>query len=1089
MEELNGAYTADIELTPFPGMGQVLADMIIRLPAPVRETPYLEIAGTEETPGEIEKVIWKINVTTSTERSFTYIYSKPAWDYEYALKRLYNGTEYEFLGKTSSRFHRAIAPDGTTGYILNGDGEFSRNIESGGTPGTEGYVVESKQTRDQLFRIRRVVPSTNGITIFARHISYDLKDNYVAAVTAENATGAALATAIVDNAAIAHPYNLFSDVDAVYTGSVGDSDPMTALIDADTGLTAVIGGEVLRDNFDIYYAKAIGRDRGASIEYGKNAQQLEILQDEDGVCTRLIPIGYDQDNNQLMLPELYVDSPRAGSWNRPRGIQKLDLRECKIGDTYANAEAVYIALREKALAYFEETAIDRPSVSANAEYVDLSRTSEARNGPVSYVYLGDTVTLRDYRYGYDLKAKVTAYVFDCLNRLYRSISLGTPYVSLSNIRWAAKNLANGSISAVKLMAQAVTGPVISPQAVTGGKIADGTILARNIAANTITGDQIAANTIVAGNLAAGAVTAEKLDAEAVTAEKIKAGAVSTDKLDAGAVTAEKLASGAVSADMIVSGKLSTDRLIIGGTEFSIVRALNQLANSLSQNDDTIDGDVLSDKSISAVKVTDDFGAGLELSSNAAVLLLAGKLDGTNSHMELTQDAINMVGGEINIATNDLQIRGLDDGGEIMSLDPEGLSAKRVVVTEAFSAPNVVMSHPVATAEWKGGIQKSLDALPKYLTQDTTLTVPAGTYVEDVAIKGFVGAGLTLQLSSGVNINGRVSISDCSRIGVEASTLGDAAIYPRSGGAYTIDINSCQYVLLDKLYISGYRGRASTSDGTDRGVQVFRSNVRMQNCCIEYTDNYAYYQELGTFFIHTVIGGSEGSDATTNANLGYSVRALNGAHGGMYLAVPLSVSGYSSSAATLLPVSVTPTAGGMEYVEPEYITQTFTLSKHCTYLYGVKRIRDDQATTFSQGYYGTYASGNNNWRIGAMWFADAASALSGKTIKSAKLTMRRASGGWSNAVPVYLGTVALAESDFTSTLTPTFNKAATYPVGNLARETEATYDVTALMSAIQAGQAIGVFEPRSEFSGNFSPAYTNFYGLGSGYEPVLTVEYK
>ena len=587
----------------------------------------------------------------------------------------------------------------------------------------------------------------------------------------------------------------------------------------------------------------------------------------------------------------------------------------------------------------------------------------------------------------------------------------------------------------------------------------------------------------------GIIAARHIAAGAVDAEKISARAITADHIALGTITSESGVIGALSADSITAGKLSTDRLIVGGSEFSIVRALNQLANSLAQNNDSIDGGVLSDKSIDASKVTDDFGAGLELSSNAAVLLLAGKLDGTNSHMELTQDAINMVGGEINIATNDLQIRGLDDGGEIMSLDPEGLSAKRVVVTEAFSAPNVVMSHPVATAEWKGGIQKSLDALPKYLTQDTTLTVPAGTYVEDVAIKGFVGAGLTLQLSSGVNINGRVSISDCSRIGVEASTLGDAAIYPRSGGAYTIDINSCQYVLLDKLYISGYRGRASTSDGTDRGVQVFRSNVRMQNCCIEYTDNYAYYQELGTFFIHTVIGGSEGSDATTNANLGYSVRALNGAHGGMYLAVPLSVSGYSSSAATLLPVSVTPTAGGMEYVEPEYITQTFTLSKHCTYLYGVKRIRDDQATTFSQGYYGTYASGNNNWRIGAMWFADAASALSGKTIKSAKLTMRRASGGWSNAVPVYLGTVALAESDFTSTLTPTFNKAATYPVGNLARETEATYDVTALMSAIQAGQAIGVFEPRSEFSGNFSPAYTNFYGLGSGYEPVLTVEYK
>lgn len=546
MEEMNGNLTADIEIAPFPRMDEIHSDMVLRIPSPVRETPYLEIAGAPATPGTVEKVIWKVNVTTDTSRKFTYIYSKPAWDYDYALKRLYNGTEYEYLGATSSRFHRAIAPDGTTGYILTGDGEFSRNIESGGSAAEEGYVVESKQTRDQLFRIMKTVPSTNGITIFARHITDDLRDNYVGEITAENATGAALGAAILENAMEGHAFNLFSDVDAVYTGKIGEMNPLRALIDKDAGLTHLIGGEVLRDNFDIYYAKAIGRDRGASIEYGKNAVRLEIQTDEEGVCTRVIPIGYDQDNNPITLPEVYVDSPRAAAWGRPRGTQKLDLREVKIGDQYADNEQIYAALREKALEYFE-TGVDRASVSAHAEYVDLFRTNAAGKGPVSYVYLGDTVTLRDNRYGYNVKAQVVSYVFDALNRIYRSLSFGTPYASISNIRWPASSLKNGSISAVKLMAQSVTGPVIGPQAVTGGKIADKTILARNIAAQTITGDLIAAQTIKAGNLAAGAVTAEKLQAGAVTAEKIGSGSISTDKLAAGAVTADKLQAGAITA--------------------------------------------------------------------------------------------------------------------------------------------------------------------------------------------------------------------------------------------------------------------------------------------------------------------------------------------------------------------------------------------------------------------------------------------------------------------------------------------------------------------------------------------------------------
>lgn len=587
--------------------------------------------------------------------------------------------------------------------------------------------------------------------------------------------------------------------------------------------------------------------------------------------------------------------------------------------------------------------------------------------------------------------------------------------------------------------------------------------------------------IAARHIAAGAIDAEKISARSITADHIALGAITSDS---GVI-------GSLSADNITAGKLSTDRLIVGGSEFSIVRALNQLADSLAQNNNTIDGGVLSDKSITSSKVTDDFGAGLELSSNAAVLVLAGKLDGSNSHMELTEDAINMAGGEINIATNDLQIRGLDDGGEIMSLDPEGLSAKRVLVTESFSAPDVVMSHPSASAEWKGSIQLSINALPKYLSVPTTLTVPAGTYAENVVLRGFMGNKLTIRLSEGVVINGDITIVSCVGAEIIADALGDAAIHPRSASANVVSVYYTQYCQLKNLQLSGYRARTTASNGTATVVSSYYSNVYLKDCCIEYSCAYGCLFQLGTFRCEGLIGGCAGSDPATNANLGRSILAYQGAHGCVIGGkVPMAVNGYGASVATLLEgSSLTATAGGMTYVEPEYVTKAFTISKHCTYLYGVRRIRDDQAATFSQGHRDGYTGGNNNWRIGAIWFADAVAELAGKTVESATLTLRRATGGWSNPVPVYLGSVALAESDFTSTLTPTFTKAATYPVGSLGREAEATYDVTDLMSAIQSGHALGVFEPRDEYDGSWSPAYSTFYGVGSGFEPVLTVKYK
>ncbi|MBR5232337.1 MAG: hypothetical protein IKW00_08870 [Clostridia bacterium] len=597
--------------------------------------------------------------------------------------------------------------------------------------------------------------------------------------------------------------------------------------------------------------------------------------------------------------------------------------------------------------------------------------------------------------------------------------------------------------------------------------------------------------ITSAALTDGIISARHIAAGAVDAEKITARSITADHIQLGAITSESGVIGDLSADSVTSGKLNTDRLIVGGTEFSIVRALNQLADSLSENDDSIDGGVLSDKSISASKVTDDFGTGLELSSNAAVLMLAGKLDGSNSHMELTQDAINMVGGEINIATNDLEIRGVEDGDEIMSLDPEGLSARRVAVTEHFSAPNVVLSHHSATAEWKGGIQKSLNALPKYLARHTLLTVPAGTYEEDITISGFLGAKLSIYLEEGVRICGTLSISCCDYVSISTEALGNAAIYASTANSYTVQIEACRYVNLKSLQLSGFRGRSASVVGTATVVHCTASNVMMRECCVEYASTQAIYTNATTFTCLNCIGGSGSTSASSNANLQYGVVAVYGSHGVIFGSSPMSANGNNgNTSATLITYNAPSKAGGMTYVAPAQVTRSFAISKHCTYLYGESRKQDTSTTEFYQGRYGEYTSGMNNWRIGAMWFASAAAELANKTIVSAKLTLRRSSGGWSNAVNVYLGKVALKENAFNSTYSPTFTPSSTYPKGSLKREAEASFDVTDLMSSIQAGEAIGVYEPRSNYGpDNWSNAYTRFYGKGSSYEPVLTVTYK
>lgn len=108
----------------------------------------------------------------------------------------------------------------------------------------------------------------------------------------------------------------------------------------------------------------------------------------------------------------------------------------------------------------------------------------------------------------------------------------------------------------------------------------------------------------------GVVTARNLAVGAVDAEAISARSITADKIALGTLTGDSGVFGSLSADLITAGKLSAEPADRGGSEFSIVRALNQLAQSLAEADNRIDGGVLADRTISAVKVTDDFGAGL-----------------------------------------------------------------------------------------------------------------------------------------------------------------------------------------------------------------------------------------------------------------------------------------------------------------------------------------------------------------------------------------------------------------------------------------------------------------------------------------------
>lgn len=434
------------------------------------------------------------------------------------------------------------------------------------------------------------------------------------------------------------------------------------------------------------------------------------------------------------------------------------------------------------------------------------------------------------------------------------------------------------------------------------------------------------------------------------------------------------------------------------------------------------------------------------------------------------------------------VRAVIDGDEKMRVDAEGVKGPLGVFDE-MRAPNVVSKNLSRTIPWKGSIQASIDACPRYIQMDATLSIPAGTYYENVVIQGFIGAQITLDGSNGVTLVGSLAVIDCTRVCVRANALRQFILFPPSAAGNALYVHNTSYIRLENLNVSGYRGRTSAGNGTTVGMRIECSKAYITGCCIEYT-LYAVHFEMGSSgYCVNNSGGSASGAATGNANIYYGIHASTGSSVAVYGTTPYGCAQHTGHyIATLNSYETSGATGGITSgdASPSQYTRTFAISRHCTYEINRQRLRDDQTGVLYQGKYGAY-SGSSNWRVGAMWFGAAASALSGKTVVSAQLRLRRSGGGWSNAVPIYLCAVNLAEGSYTTTLSPSYTTPSS--AGSLRREAEATFDVTSLMSAVKNGYAIGVCEPNHSYAGDWSPAYTQIYGKGSAYAPELTVTYR
>lgn len=279
--------------------------------------------------------------------------------------------------------------------------------------------------REQPFRIYKIFKPINGIvTVYAQHISYDLKGIPLSPFTAENILTAmqGFTTYAVGD----QPFTFTTDKTTTANFAVTvPSSARSMLGGTDGSLLDVYGGEYVFDRYIVALKAARGEDHGVEIRYGKNLTDVTQEENISKVATGVYPYWKSMtDDTLVMLPEKTLAAPGTYTFSH---VVPLDL------STEWDEAPTEEQLRARAQKYMEDNAIGVPEVSISVSFQPLADTVEYKDlAPLEEVRLCDTVTVIYPELGVSATAKVIRCVYNVLLGRYDKIDIGDARTTLAD---------------------------------------------------------------------------------------------------------------------------------------------------------------------------------------------------------------------------------------------------------------------------------------------------------------------------------------------------------------------------------------------------------------------------------------------------------------------------------------------------------------------------------------------------------------------------------------------------------------------------------------------------------------------------------
>ena len=502
---------------------------ILRAPVPAAMTPSVDLVTQQYQTSTYDVQIYKI----TTKSGPLHLRSGTGTNYK-ILGKYKKGREVIVLNKTTSSWYEVTAPDGKHGYMASQYLTFQRTetqtVQT--NVGFRNQVIEARQLRDQPFRIYRVVPELDKVTVYARHIFYDLLDNMIQSLKpSPSAVGASVVQSLSGACLSSHDFSFHSDLTSTAEDVEWENvNPVEAML-GENGLVSKYGAELARDWYDVFLVKRVGNNTDVSIREKKNLTGISYDVDETDVVTRIMPTGEDADGNILYLPELYIDSPNLNAYTHPKWIHLpvSEAKEVTDGDEPKSKTQCYAEMRKAAQDEYAK-GCDLPTITLKVDFVNCSDAEEYKQyAALTDIFLGDSVRVMARRIGVEVSMRMTQYTYDCLTRKYTSVTLGTAADTLEGSMISSRQLPSGVISGSKLAINSVGAGQLQSGSVGSLQVKMAAIRTAHIQDAAITKAKIAEATI--GELNATAITAISAKIQELAAKNI-----TTDELYAALAT-------------------------------------------------------------------------------------------------------------------------------------------------------------------------------------------------------------------------------------------------------------------------------------------------------------------------------------------------------------------------------------------------------------------------------------------------------------------------------------------------------------------------------------------------------------------------